>query len=273
MRRIVLLLITLALSCCACGVTVGGRRPAPRQLYWLMSINTFRSIRSLSPDVAQKLVTQGRTFVVVSSPTRRHPRGTTETELFTSYASFRALVSSRGLSRLVHAVIYDPEYWNQTPVGEQETPLIYMSRFSRLARREGVLTILAPARDLVYAPDRTCNNPGGETIATLYLRCDLARAAAYASMFEIQDAPQEADVSNFRRVIRVASSQAHKANRRAHLLATLSTAPSGDTISARTLLRAARSALPYVTGFELNVTAKTERIVVGVVRQLLESKS
>ena len=67
---------------------------------------------------------------------------------YTSYARFSSDIPSGAITYPYKWVMYDPEDWSQTPVGEQQDPVKYMELFGQLAHAHGLKVIQAPALDL-----------------------------------------------------------------------------------------------------------------------------
>lgn len=125
-----------------------------------------------------------------------------------------------------------------------------------------------PGRDLALAPGGKCAKRHGETLDTAYLRCGIASAARFTRIFEIQCAPVELDIPELRSFVGATVRQARKANPSAILIATLSTSPNGASATSADLVRAANTILPFVQGFQLNMTSSTRGVVVDFLRAI-----
>ena len=77
---------------------------------------------------------------------------TTPVLSYTSYAQFAANIRSGAISYPYKWVMYDPENWSATPVGERQNPVKYMTLFGQLAHAHGLKVIQAPALDLAGVP-------------------------------------------------------------------------------------------------------------------------
>jgi hypothetical protein len=170
---------------------------------------------------------------------------------FKSYAAFSAAVASGTMPRWTEAVLYDPEAWPQTPRIEQINVKYYMSRFYRLARRQGWQVLVTPGTDLMKVYHRL----PGETIAQAFVRYDVAGAAArYANVSETQSQGAEASPETYRWFLASTRAQALAANPHDVFLGGLTADLLGTTESARVIYEAAISATKIVTGFFLNVS-------------------
>src|SRR5438445_12950324 len=63
--------------------------------------------------------------------------------VYSSYAQFAADIASDAIAPSYTWVMYDLEYWAQTPLAEQQNPAQYMQHFGQLAHARG-LHVLAP---------------------------------------------------------------------------------------------------------------------------------
>jgi hypothetical protein len=175
------------------------------------------------------------------------------TASYASYAAFAADVARGRQPRADHAVLYDIEKWAATPLDEQQHPLTYMAKFSRLARSHGLLPILAPARDLALVRGAYCAKNWGENLNEAYVRCGFASADAAAAMFVVQSQVDQSNPPLFRDFVTLAARQARAGNRQVKVIAQIATAPLGQVASVRQLETAMISARDVVDGFSLNV--------------------
>src|SRR5260370_124673 len=70
---------------------------------------------------------------------------------YTSYAQFASDIQNNAISPAYKWVLYDPEMWSQTPLNEQQNPVLYLQKFGQLAHANGYSAIEVPARDLAHA--------------------------------------------------------------------------------------------------------------------------
>lgn len=193
------------------------------------------------------------------------------TAIYTSFATFASDLAAGNVRKSARAIMYDPEKWAATPIGEQRNPRAYMIRFSKAARAHGFVPILAPARDLVLVPGASCVKHAGENLTQAYIRCGLATADTRAGALVVQSQADEFNVPVFRRFIAVAARQARRADPRVAVLAQLATAPLGQEASAEQLVSAAWSVSGLVQGFSLAARAKDIQTVEEFLRSLKES--
>jgi hypothetical protein len=186
------------------------------------------------------------------------------TLIYTSFHQFvRDLAESR-LPHSVHAVLYDIEKWPATPRYEQQQPLVYMRRFSALARAHGLLPILAPARDLTLVTGGSCLKRGSENLSEAYIRCGLATADQGAAALVVQSQAEEFNPAAFRRFLSMVARQARAANPRIAVLAQLATAPLGQAASVPQLVAAARSVHGLVQGYSLTARNVDKETTAGL---------
>lgn len=253
----------ILLSVSACGNN--GRAADAPQPIWIFSDENLAAIQRGNPSLAAKILTGPSTYVVTIPGTtirgaQRTERKSVPTELFTSYSAFTHALERKEIGIGIRAVAYDPEHWSATPLNEQRNPLRYLELFSHAARQHGYTPILMPGRDLLLTSGSRCTKQQGETLDTAFIRCDIAEAARFTPVFEIQCAPIELNTSELSSFLRASARQARAANPSVTLTATLSTAPGGKRITAQQLLHAAKAMAPYVRGFQLNVSQGAESV-------------
>jgi len=108
--------------------------------------------------------------------------------VYNSYAQFAADLASHAIAPAYTWVMYDLEYWAQTPLAEQQNPAAAMQQFGQLAHANGLKVIQAPGRDLALAPGAACPPARGENLDHWYLRCNIpGAAAASADLIVVQD--------------------------------------------------------------------------------------
>ena len=241
------------------------------RLNWVISQSDLAFIQTAAPQIAARILDGPSTFVLAQPSTvlaRAQPRGAVPTMLFKSYSAFRSSLSDKTIDAGIRAVAYDPEFWQATPQEEQQDPFRYMKLFAQEAQRNGYQPILMPGRDLALTPDGQCAKRQGETLDAAYLRCGIARAAQHTPVFEIQAAPVELNIPELRSFVSASTRQAHAANPSAVLIATLSTTPGSVSATSADLARAAKAMLPFVRGFQLNMTSATRGVAVDFLRAI-----
>ena len=253
---VTLALLTLALLP-GCGPSSDSTNPAgPPAKILMVQGYILRELLAQDKPLAGSFAGRTTYAISTSAPAPAVPRlpGTIErTVKYTSYSAFAADMAAGRVPRSVHAVLYDIEMWPSTPLTEQQNPLVYMVRFSKLARAHGLLPILAPARDLMLVRGASCGKRPGENLSQAYIRCGLAGADARAGVLVVQSQIAQFDVLQFRNFLVLAARQARAGNPRVAVLAQLATAPQGHVASLTQLVTAARSVGELVQGFSLNV--------------------
>jgi hypothetical protein len=133
--------------------------------------------------------------------------------VYNSYAQFAADLASHTIAPSYTWVMYDPEYWAQTPLNEQQNPAAYMTQFGQLAHANGLKVIEAPARDLAMVPGAACPQIRGENLDRWYLRCNIPGAAASsADMVVVQDQVNTTNLAEFDYLYNTARAQAQATN-------------------------------------------------------------
>src|SRR5579863_9399548 len=93
---------------------------------------------------------------------------------YTSYAQFSSDIASGAIKYPYKWVMYDPEDWGQTPVGEQQNPVLYMKLFGQLAHAHGLKVVEAPALDLCSVTGTKYPRRSGETCSQWGTRVNIA---------------------------------------------------------------------------------------------------
>jgi hypothetical protein len=124
---------------------------------------------------------------LVKTPVQAH-YATTPVLSYTSYAQFQSDISSGAIRYPYKWVMYDPEDWTATPVGEQQDPVKYMTLFGQLAHANGLKVIQAPALDLGSVTGTVLPRLARESINAWYMRVNIAgKAAAAGDIYLLQD--------------------------------------------------------------------------------------
>jgi hypothetical protein len=254
-------------------VTAPGPAPeAPGHVSWIIGGRQLSELREDNAGLARRFFDNGDTFVVgTASEPDMVPHGykAIPTASYASLAAFVDDVHAASVDPRVAAVIYDPESWSRTPVGEQAEPVAAMRRFTELADRWGYGAIVAPGRDLALASPE-CAKAKGELLDQAYLRCGLTGGAAQAESFVVQAAPVELDTERLHALLRGARSQLVKVAPQARYFASLSTDPpeSAETVWPIDMVRAARLELAHAPGILLNFTPATVDVAASFLRDL-----
>jgi hypothetical protein len=267
-RRAAVALLALAAVLLAAGCAGGARPVSIASLRWIIGQENLGRLHADAPDLTRELLASKAPVVVRGPSGDQVPAGATPAELFKSYEVFTGQLRAGAISPEVRAVVYDPESWSYTPAQERHDPMRYLALFSQAARAHGYRPILAPGRDLTLTPGGRCEKRRGERVGQAYVRCGIPAAAQGAAIFVIQAAPQELDLPALHRLVEASSRQARRANPDVVLIATISSAPGGVAADPAAMAAAARTMLPYVQGFMLNMTKATTPNAVAFLRAL-----
>jgi hypothetical protein len=229
-------------------------------LYWIYYREDLSRLQPLDPSlIGQTLSGPGAYALEHNTTGNPLPSGVIPVQLFFSYADQQAALAKKGgILPGVQALADDPEEWSQTPQAEQQQPLSFMQQFASSAKSAGYKTVLIPGRDLVQVPGAACTQGKGQSLSQAYISCNLPSAAANADIYVIQGAQVENNLTDFTALVKGASQQARAANPNAVIVVTLTTTVNGANMGPGTINQAARAALPYVQGFEINTTAPTD---------------
>jgi hypothetical protein len=192
------------------------------------------------------------------------------TLVYRSYTNLVDDIAHDSIAPAITTLLYDPEHWPDTPLREQQHPLVYMKRFAQLAHARGYGVILAPGRDLMGVRGSACGASNGETYDHAYIRCDLPSAAKEANLYVVQAQADERDSAAYVSFVRRAAYEARAANPGVRLVAGLSTATADWTASLSDLRAAATAIEPVVAGYDFTIHSRNERELQTAV-QLLRS--
>jgi hypothetical protein len=151
---------------------------------------------------------------------------TTPVLAYTSYAQFNSDIQNNNISYPYQWVMYDPEEWNQTPVGEQQNPTKYIKLFVQLAHANGLKVIIAPALDLGAVTGSLLPRQSGETINQWYVRVNIAGAAAAAgaNVYILQDESNTTNLAQYDSLFNSVKAQVVAAHPTTSLYSEVSTA-------------------------------------------------
>lgn len=228
-------------------------------LTWLINYAAYALLLHLNPQaatLAQTYFNTPDTYFIVTGATNPSniPKKSRPTLSFASYAAMQAAFSSGSVGPNISAVIYDNEYWPQTPVGEQQNPALYYKQAAALAHAHGLQLIAAPATDLVsvLSPGFTGNR------YTEFVRLGIAGAAAkYADIYEIQAQGTDTNVNQYTSFVEQAASQARAANPKVTVLAGLSTKTAVKVVTAAQLFAAVQATSGVVSGYWMNIPGQS----------------
>ena len=200
-----------ALSMLSGGVANAATKPS-----WFMTAGNIQSLSQLDSSTASHFfnttTAYGAGASLVKTPVQAG-YATTPVLNYTSYAQFSADVKNGAITYPYKWVMYDPEDWSQTPVGEQQNPVKYMKLFGQLAHAHGLKAIEAPALDLCSVTGTAYPRQSGETCAHWYTRVNIAGAAATdADLYVLQDESNTTNLSVYDSLYTSSAAQARAAH-------------------------------------------------------------
>jgi hypothetical protein len=243
----------LSITIGALGFTTPATAEQPMTIHWIISFTAIyrMELAGLSPTVASYFFDNSNTDLI--EPFRESGYGRAiETHYFTSYAT----MSSTSLGAKVGAVIYDPEVWSSTPLGEQEDPTDYLVHAGAWVHSHaGVRFIYAPAANLTERTD----NSNGEDFADYIAQGYAQWGSASSDVLDVQAehlettlwTPRNADGYSYASFVQAAASQATPPGQIFGGLSTYN--PLGQPPTGNSLLTAVFTASSYVSGWWLNV--------------------
>ena len=217
-------------------------------LHWLVAASSLTKIASVAgQNYVQRYFDSSNSTVIVPGVIPKEFEGWKGGVAVDgrSLASFSSLSTTGGGYRYV---LFDPEHWSYTPLVEQANPLSTADAASAKAQALGLSVISAPAVDLakVLAP--------GADIWSGYLSSGVVAAyAKYSSAIDIQAQGLEGRKSAYVSFVYRAAAEARRANPNVLVYAGISTNPSGQRVSATTIVRDIEATKKVVFGYWLNV--------------------
>jgi hypothetical protein len=170
---------------------VSGPAGASTKPVWSMTAGNVQSLSGVDASTASYFFNTSAAYgagaSLVKTPIQAH-YATTPVLSYTSYAQFASDIRSGAITYPYKWVMYDPEDWTATPVGEQQDPVKYMTLFGQLAHAQGLKVIQAPALDLGSVTGSVLPRLPGESINAWYMRVNIAgKAAAAGDIYLLQD--------------------------------------------------------------------------------------
>ena len=160
---------------------------------------------------------------LVKTPVQRR-YATTPVLSYTSYARFSSDIRSGAIRYPYKWVMYDPENWSATPVGERQAPVKYMALFGQLAHAHGLKVIQAPALDLGTVPGSVLPRHRGESVNQWYVRVNIAGAAAASGdIYLLQDESNTTVKGQYAPLFNTTENQARAANSKVLVFSEVST--------------------------------------------------
>jgi hypothetical protein len=238
---------------------------------WIIAGDDLAALRTTNAGLARRFFDNPRTYVIGTrqAPNQVPPGYQAQPTL--AYASAAALLRDLNAGRIVgtvHAILYDPEYWSKTPASEQRDPNAAMARVAAAAKRERLVAMIAPGRDLGLSPVSSCRKRVGELLDQTYLRCGMPAAAARAPLVIVQTAPDQLSLPALRGFLRAVTGELQTTH--PQLVATLSSRPNTAKrpVWPATLVAATRAELGYASGLMLNFTPDKADLLASYLRDL-----
>ena len=194
----------------------GGAANAATKPAWFMTAGNIQSLSQADSATASHFFNTpsayGAGASLVKTPVQAG-YATTPVLGYTSYAQFSSDIASGAIKYPYKWVMYDPEDWSQTPVGEQQNPVRYMKLFGTLAHAHGLKVIEAPAMDLCSVSGTLLPRKSGETCAQWFTRVSIAGAAATdADLFVLQDESNTTNLAVYDSLYTTSAAQARAAH-------------------------------------------------------------
>ena len=183
---------------------------------WIMTAGNVQSLRAADASTASYFfntpVAYGAGASLVKTPVQAR-YSTTPVLSYTSYARFSSDVRNGAIRYPYKWVMYDPENWSATPVGERQAPVKYMALFGQLAHAHGLKVIQAPALDLGTVTGSVLPRHRGESVNQWFVRVNIGGAAAAAGdIYLLQNESNTTVKGQYAPMFNTTESQARAAN-------------------------------------------------------------
>ena len=203
---------------------LAGGHPKP---VWIMTAGNVQSLSHQDASTAAHFfntpASYGAGASLVKTPVQAR-YATTPVLAYTSYARFSSDIRSGAIHYPYKWVMYDPENWSATPVGERRNPVRYMTLFGQLAHAHGLKVIQAPALDLATVTGSVLPRRAGESADQWFVRADIAgKAAAAGDIFQLQDESNTTAARQYTWMFNTTESQARAANASVRVFSEVST--------------------------------------------------
>jgi hypothetical protein len=206
---------------------VAGPAGAATKPAWSMTAGNVQSLSAVDGGRASYFFNTAAAYgagaSLVKTPVQAH-YATTPVLSYTSYAQFRSDISRGAITYPYKWVMYDPENWAATPVGERQDPVKYMTLFGQLAHVHGLKVIQAPALDLATVTGSLLPRQARESADQWFIRVNIAgKAAAAGDIFQLQDESNTTLGGQYAYMFNTAQTQAQAANASVRVFSEVST--------------------------------------------------
>jgi hypothetical protein len=217
---------------------------SPARPVWIMTAGNVQSMSLQDAGLAAHFfdtsASYGAGASLVKTPVQAR-YDTTPVLAYTSYARFSSDIRSGAVRYRYKWVLYDPENWSATPLGERRNPVRYMTLFGQLAHAHGLKVIQAPSLDLATVTGSVLPRRPGESADQWFVRADVAgKAAAAGDIFQLQDESNTTAGGQYAYMFNTTERQARAANPDVLVFSEVST----DDATAAQMATAARSITP-----------------------------
>ncbi len=250
--------------------------PAPPPARGPARLLTLGALQEVMADpVVQADLPRHRVYELLA-PGERPMRGVGALPVAT-FSSVAALQDALGRGTLpagTRAVLYDPEAWSYTPVGEQRDPVQAAAQAAGLAHAHGLLLIAAPALSLTRVLAPGGHAPGWRRFLDLGLAAGFARVA---DVVDLQAQSLERDAATYQAFVAAAAAQARASSPRVSVVAGVSTNPPGTPVDSQQVITDVRATQPVVDGYWLNIPFPSRHcpacnpLQPGIARQVLRA--
>jgi hypothetical protein len=211
---------------------------------WSMTAGNVQSMSAMDAGTTSYFFNTSTSYgsgaSLVKTPVQRR-YATTPVLSYTSYARFSSDIRSGAIRYRYKWVMYDPENWSATPVGERQNPVKYMTLFGQLAHAHGLKVIQAPSLDLATVTGSVLPRQPGESADQWFVRADIAgKAAAAGDIFQLQDESNITAGGQYAYMFNTTERQARAANSNVLVFSEVST----DDATAAQMAAAAKSITP-----------------------------
>jgi hypothetical protein len=212
----------------ALGILSGAAASAATKPAWFMTAGNIQSLSQADSATASHFFNTATAYGAGASLVKTPVQAgyaTTPVLSYTSYAQFNSDLTSGAIKYGYQWVMYDPENWAQTPVGESQDPVKYLKLFGQLAHAHGLKVVEAPSLDLCSVTGTNYPRQSGESCIQWYQRVGIASAAGTGSdIYVLQDESNTTNLPQYVSLYNTTATQARAANSGVKVYSEVSTA-------------------------------------------------